>query len=158
MDVHTKINVHQPALLTCSLRRGWNPEESDPGLLRMGPFSGRTLWNSSNWIKMTSIIDSSWSSEGPKWSVHCFIFFLNAHSDYGRRHQKPRHRCQHIGVRGAVSSYSGALSHYGAIRARLFNSLIVNRSHCKRSSQARLDKTTKWLKFSWFAMHLSSVF
>lgn len=125
----------------------WNPEESDPGLLRMGPFSGRTLWNSSNWIKMTSIIDSSWSSEGPKWSVHCFSFFLNAHSDYGRRHQKPRHRCQHIGVRGAVSSYSGALSHYGAIRARLFNSLIDSRSRCRRSSRARLDETTEGLQF-----------
>lgn len=48
----TEINVDQTEIL----------RKNDPGLLRMGPFSGRTLWNSSNWIKMTSIIDSSWSS------------------------------------------------------------------------------------------------
>lgn len=127
-------------------KSGWNAEKNDPALLRMGPFFGRTLWNSLNWIKMTSIMDSSWSSEGTKRSVHCFIFFLNStfrlRTPSNRWHQKPRHKCQHIGVCGAVSSYSGALSHYGAIRARFLNAKSLKR-HANTSMKPQNDAGEK---------------
>lgn len=122
-----------------------------------GPFFGRTLWNSSNWIKMTSIMDSSCSSEGSKRSVHCFSFFLNStlwlRTPSNRWHQKPRHRCQHIGVCGAVSSYSGALSHYGAIRVWIYNTnSLERRANTLIKPQNHAEKTAQ---SKWFPMHSS---
>ncbi len=124
-----------------------------------GPFFGRTLWNSSNWIKMTSIMDSSCSSEGSKRSVHCFSFFLNStlwlRTPSNRWHQKPRHRCQHIGVCGAVSSYSGALSHYGAIRVWIYNTKsLEERANTLIKPQNHAEKTAQ---SKWFPMHSSVV-
>ncbi len=106
---------------------------------------GPYLWaNPLKFIKL----DQDDINNGLKLEHDCFIFPSIAHSDH-RWHLKPRHRCQHIGVRGAVSSYSGALSHYGAIRVRSLNT---------RSLQQRaniLIKPQKTAQSRWFPMHWS---